>query len=135
MDDVCRAEPDISIDLPNMPERVNINGVEFIEFTTRGDEAKALAAMLSSMRFIHAGDYASKKVALWQHGDIRIIMNQETTGFASSAYAMHGTLVCDVGLMVEDAAATKERAIALEASHFNQPVGLGELAPPGNRKR
>ncbi|MDQ2088690.1 bifunctional sugar phosphate isomerase/epimerase/4-hydroxyphenylpyruvate dioxygenase family protein [Marimonas arenosa] len=133
MDDVRRAEPDISIDLPQMPERVRVDGIEFIEFTTRGDDAKALAAMLSSMGFTHAGDHVSKKVALWQQGDIRIILNQETTGFASSAYTMHGTSVCDIGLMVEDATATSERAIALGASPFNQSVGPGELEIPAIR--
>jgi len=133
MDDVRRTEPDISMVLPQMPERVRVDGVEFIEFTTRGDEAETLAAMLSAMGFTHAGDHIAKKVALWQQGNIRIILNQETTGFASSAYSMHGTSICDIGLMVEDATATSERAIALGALPFNQPVGPGEMEIPAIR--
>ena len=133
MDDVRRSEPDVLTDLPAMPERVAVNGVEFIEFTTRGADAEALGELLSSMGFVHAGDHVSKKVALWRQGDIRIVLNQETTGFASSAYAMHGTSICDVGLRVQDAVATSERAVALGASPFKQAVGPGEMEIPAIR--
>ena len=133
MDDVRRSEPDVLTDLPAMPERVAVNGVEFIEFTTRGADAEALGELLSSMGFVHAGDHVSKKVALWRQGEIRIVLNQETTGFASSAYAMHGTSICDVGLRVQDAVATSERAVALGASPFKQAVGHGEMEIPAIR--
>ena len=133
MDDVRRSEPDVLTDLPAMPERVAVNGVEFIEFTTRGADAEALGELLSSMGFVHAGDHVSKKVALWRQGEIRIVLNQETTGFASSAYAMHGTSICDVGLRVQDAVATSERAVALGASPFKQAVGPGEMEIPAIR--
>ena len=133
MDDVRRSEPDVLTDLPAMPERVAVNGVEFIEFTTRGADAEALGELLSSMGFVHAGDHVSKKVALWRQGDVRIVLNQETTGFASSAYAMHGTSICDVGLRVQDAVATSERAVALGASPFKQAVGPGEMEIPAIR--
>ncbi len=133
MDDVRRQEPDIALDLPDLPARVRAEGVAFIEFATRGDEAVQLAALLRSMGFSHVGDHIAKKVALWQQGDIRVILNEETTGFANSAYAMHGTTVCDVGLKVADANATTARARALGASPFAQAVGPGELEIPAIR--
>lgn len=133
MDDVRRTEPDISMDLPEMPPRVRVDGIAFVEFTTRGDDAEALAALLASMGFARAGEHISKKVALWQQGNIRIIVNQETTGFASSAYVTHGTSICDIGLMVEDAVATTDRAVALGAAPFDQAVGPGELDIPAIR--
>ncbi|MCP6330413.1 hypothetical protein NL460_30185, partial [Klebsiella pneumoniae] len=34
MDQVRRLEPDIRIDVPAMPDRVETRGVEFVEFTT-----------------------------------------------------------------------------------------------------
>lgn len=46
---------------------------------------------------------------------------------------MHGTTVCDVGLAVEDAAATVTLAKALGAHPFSQPVGPGELDIPAIR--
>ncbi len=133
MDDVRRAEPDIAIAVPEIPPRIRVDGVEFIEFATRGSEAEALSAMLRAMGFAHVGDHIAKKVALWQQGDIRIVLNAETTGFASSAYAMHGTTICDVGLKVASAADTVARAVALGATPFDQAVGPGELEIPAIR--
>ncbi len=133
MDDVRRAEPDIAIAVPDIPPRIRVDGVEFIEFATRGSEAEALSAMLRAMGFAHVGDHIAKKVALWQQGDIRIVLNAETTGFASSAYAMHGTTICDVGLKVASADDTVARAVALGATPFDQAVGPGELEIPAIR--
>jgi len=60
-------------------------------------------------------------------------VNRETTGYASSAYTMHGTTVCDVGLSVDDATAAVARATALGAHPFSQPLGPGELDIPAIR--
>lgn len=133
MDDVRRVEPDVRMDLPEIPARVPVEGVEFIEFATKGEEAEALTGLLRSMGFVHAGDHIAKDVALWQQGEVRVIVNREQTGFAHSAYATHGTTICDVGLRVADAAATTERAVALGAQTFAQPVGPGELEIPAIR--
>lgn len=133
MDDVRRSEPDIRIDVPAIPGRIRADGVAFIEFATRGDDAEDLAGLLKSMGFAHVGNHISKKVALWQQGDIRIILNEESTGFAHSAYITHGTTICDVGLKVENAKETSERAAALGAVTFDQAVGPGELKIPAIR--
>lgn len=133
MDDVRRTEPDIRIDLPDLPGRIRVDGVAFIEFATRDEDAETLSRLLETMGFAHVGDHISKNVALWQQGDIRIILNRETTGFAHSAYVTHGTTICDVGLKVEDARATSARAAALGAATFDQAVGPGELEIPAIR--
>lgn len=133
MDDVKRAEPDVSLSTPSIPARVSVDGIEFVEFTTRGEDADQLARLLLSMGFSHVGNHVSKRVALWKQGDIRIILNTEESGFASSAYNMHGTSVCDVGLKVSSAAETTERAKALGANLFSQPVGPGEMEIPAIR--
>ncbi len=133
MDDVRQSEPGIKIKVPEIPDRIRVDGVEFIEFATRGEDAAALSKLLRTMGFAHVGNHISKKVALWQQGDIRIILNQETTGFAHSAYITHGTAICDVGLKVENAAATSARAAALGAVSFDQEVGPGELEIPAIR--
>ena len=133
MDDVRKAEPDIEVQVPEIPDRIRVKGVEFIEFATRGDDAQALSKILQTMGFAHVGDHISKKVALWQQGDIRLILNTETTGFANSAYITHGTTICDVGLTVENAEATSARATALGAVTHHQAVGPGELEIPAIR--
>ena len=46
MDQVARAEPDIAIDVPALPERVAVSGVEFVEFAANETEAEELALLL-----------------------------------------------------------------------------------------
>lgn len=133
LDDVRRAEPEISMTLHEMPPRMRVDGVEFIEFASQGAEAEALEGMLTRMGFAHVGNHKSKRVALWRQGAINLVINTETTGFAHSSYVTHGTGICDIGLKVEDAAATVARASALGASPFAQAVGPGELTIPAIR--
>jgi 4-hydroxyphenylpyruvate dioxygenase len=133
MDDVRSAEPAAPLDLPAMPPRAMVEGVAFVEFATRGDEANALESLLQTLGFARIGKHIAKELSLWRQGDIRIVVNRETTGYASSAYTMHGTTVCDVGLAVDDAAATVERAIGLGVQPFSQPIGPGELDIPAIR--
>ena len=133
MDDVRRAEPAIHIDLPRIPERQSVTGVSFIEFATRGDEALALESILASLGFRASGTHISKALTLWTQGEIRIVINRETTGFASSAYTTHGTTLCDIGLSVQDVEAAVARATHLGATAFVQPTGPAELDIPAIR--
>src|SRR5690606_13895639 len=64
---------------------------------------------------------------------INIVVNTEREGLAHSAYLTHGTSAYAMGLMVEDAAATVERARALGAQLFNQRLGPNQLAIPAIR--
>ncbi|MET4128782.1 TIM barrel protein [Roseovarius sp. MBR-6] len=133
MDDVRRTEPSATPDLPQMPARARTAGVSFVEFATRGDEATALETLLQTLGFTPAGRHIAKDLSLWTQGEIRVVVNRESTGYASSAYAMHGTTVCDVGVAVQDASATVARATALGAQPFSQPIGPGELDIPAIR--
>ena len=77
-----------------------------------------------------AGRHVSKSLALWQQGEIRILVNRETRGAAATAYNVHGTCICDIGLDVPDAQAVVARADALGVQPFAQALGEGELAIP-----
>ncbi len=133
MDDVRRVEPSINIDLPDMPARLPVTGVSFIEFASRGNEATALEAVLASLGFRRSGTHIAKALSLWTQGDIRIVVNRETTGYAGNAYITQGTTVCDIGLSVGNAAAAVSRATSLGAVPFKQPTGPGELDIPAIR--
>jgi len=133
MDDVRTLEPNVSINLPRIPKRRAVNGVSFVEFASRGADAEALEAMLTTLGFTQAGTHISKALTLWAQGDIRIVINRETTGYASSAYTMHGTTVCDIGLRVDDATAAVSRATHLGAAPFLQANPPGELDIPAIR--
>lgn len=133
MDGVRRSEPAIAVALPDMPPRIAVEGVAFVEFAANEAEAEKLGQMLSTMGFVHTHRHIGKDVDLWRNGDVRIVINTEREGFAHAAYIVHGPCVCDIGLEVEDAAATVERARALGADLFEQPVGPGELKIPAIR--
>jgi 4-hydroxyphenylpyruvate dioxygenase len=133
MDDVRRAEPDLALDLPEMPPRIGVNGVSFVEFATRGGEARALETLLATMGFERSGSHRNKAVMVWQQGDVRIVVNEETDGHAASAFNTRGTTVCDIGLSVENASAVTARAGALGTEPFSQPIGPGELNIPAIR--
>ncbi|WP_085836892.1 bifunctional sugar phosphate isomerase/epimerase/4-hydroxyphenylpyruvate dioxygenase family protein [Aquimixticola soesokkakensis] len=132
-DQVQRAEPTTVLGQPALPAPTKIDGVEFIEFASHGAEADKLATTLTQLGFSHAGQHKSKRVALWRQGAINIVINTEEAGFAHASYATHGTGVCDIGLRVDNAAATVTRAQALGAVPFAQEVGPGELVIPAIR--
>lgn len=130
LDEVARSDPSISFDIPDLPERVYASGFEFIEFACDEDSRRVLTDTLSSLCFRMERRHVSKSVELWRQGAVNIVVNSETEGFASEAFKSHGPSVCDMGLRVKDAKSTVDRAIALGAPEFSQPVGTGELDIP-----
>jgi 4-hydroxyphenylpyruvate dioxygenase len=133
MDEVRRTEPGATIDLPLMPAPISVDGLSFIEFATRGAEKAEIEALLAALGFVRTATHIAKSVALWQQGDIRIILNSEKHGHSNSSYLVHGSSVCDIGLAVSNAAGTVQRAVALGNTPFDQPVGPSELQIPAIR--
>lgn len=130
MDRVRRLEPQGAAGSAEIPPPAKAQGVAFLEFATNAAGEPALVATLQAMGFARAGDHRSKSVTVWQQGGIRLVVNTEATGFARASYIAHGTGVCEIGLLVDDAADTVARARALDAEIFVQPVGPGEFDIP-----
>lgn len=133
MDQVSRLEADIAIEVPSMPDRIEVSGVAFIEFAADEAEARELSDLLLAMGFQRVGRHRSKAVFVYRQGDINIVINTETDGLAHSSYVTHGTSAYALGLKVADATATVARARALGAQTFEQPVAEGELQIPAIR--
>lgn len=133
MDQVRRADPGGRDDLPDLPPRARAEGVAFVEFAADRAEAGTLEGIFAALGFSPAGQHVAKQVSLWRQGGINLLINAEDEGFAHSAFVMHGTSVCDIGLMVDDAAAAIERARALGANVFSQRRGKDELDIPAVR--
>ncbi len=133
MDQVNRLEGETAIGTPKMPDRIKASGIEFVEFAADEKDAEELGQILTGLGFSEAGRHVSKDVVVWRQGDINIVLNTDREGFANSAHVVHGTSVCDIGLRVDDASATLERAQLLGAQVFSQPVGPGELDIPAIR--
>ncbi len=119
--------------LPVLPPRSRAEGVSFIEFAADDQDAPHLESLLAGLGFRRAGQHRSKAVTRWHQGDINLVVNREKEGFAHSFNLVHGSAVCALGLGVDNAAATFERATLLLDAPFRQAVGAGELDIPAVR--
>ena len=133
MDQVREAEPEVARNVPALPPRVSVRGVSFVEFTADETEAETLRVLLGQLGFARTGRHRTKSVERFSQGEIKIVVNTEREGLAHAAYVTHGTSAYAMGLLVEDAAATLDRAKALGAQPFAQRVGPGELSIPAVR--
>ncbi len=131
--DQLRARTGAEPTIPVLPVRSRCLGTEFIEFAIEERETPAFEKLLRSLGFARAGVHKSKAVTRWSQGAINMVVNAEKEGFAHSFNITHGTGVCAIGLRVEDAAATLNRAERLLARPFRQAVGPGELEIPAVR--
>ncbi|ASY60514.1 sugar phosphate isomerase/epimerase and 4-hydroxyphenylpyruvate domain-containing protein [Sinorhizobium sp. CCBAU 05631] len=122
-----------SLTVAPMPERAPVQRVGFVEFTAAPEDAAELTAILRTLGFRKAAGHRSKKVDLYQQGDIRVLVNTDESGFASSSYAVHGSSAYAVALVVDDATQAMKRALALDAEPFSQPVAAGEVELPAIR--
>jgi 4-hydroxyphenylpyruvate dioxygenase len=129
-DQVKRAEPETALTVPDMPDRVAVKGVAFVEFTADTSESPELVEMLHTLGFRRVGRHRSKKVDLYQQGAIRLVVNSEEKGFASAAFHLHGTSAYAFGLEVENARDAVDRAAALGSERFTQAVPAGEASIP-----
>jgi 3-dehydroshikimate dehydratase len=116
-----------------LPPRSKVLGTEFIEFAVDEESAPKLEHMLAALGFGRAGRHKSKTVTRWRQGDINLVVNTEKEGFAHSFNITHGSAVCALGLKVDNAAATFQRAKLLLDQPFRQPVAPGELDIPAVR--
>ncbi len=118
---------------PQLPPRSQCLGVEFLEFAVDEHAAAGLHKLFQGLGFRQAGEHKSKAVSHWSQGDINLVLNSDTEGFAHSHQLTHGPSVCAVCLKVANANDTLERAAKLRDTPFRQPVGPGELEIPAVR--
>ncbi|OED00800.1 sugar phosphate isomerase/epimerase and 4-hydroxyphenylpyruvate domain-containing protein [Rhizobium sp. YK2] len=132
-DRVRRMQGGDGLTVPPMPDRAEVKGFGFVEFSADENESAELVAILKTMGFRRIGVHKSKSVTLYGQGDIRLIVNTEEKGFASASYVVHGTSAYAFALMVDNAADAFARAVALGAESFEQPVAEGEVRIPAIR--
>jgi 4-hydroxyphenylpyruvate dioxygenase len=119
--------------LPELPQRGKVLGVEFLEFAMDETAAASFEALLAQLGFAKAGVHKTKAVTRWRQGGINIVVNCDKEGFAHSYNITHGSAVCAIGLRMDDADATIQRAVKLLDQPFTQAVGPGELEMPAVR--
>jgi len=130
LDEVAQTDPSLPQPLSDLPGRVHVTGIEFIEFAVGSSQKTDLTKVLSALCFRKERVHRTKSVELWRQGAVNIVINSETKGFAAEMRAEHGPGVCDMGLRVRDADQTVDRAMRLGAPAFSQSVGSEELEIP-----
>jgi 4-hydroxyphenylpyruvate dioxygenase len=108
-------------------------GVGFIEFAVNEAKASDLSTLFGQLGFRKTGSHRSKDVERWSQGNIELVINCESDGFAHAHYITHGPGVCAIAIDVDDTRKTMKRAEALKALTFYQPVEPGELEIPAIR--
>ena len=115
---------------PALHTRSDVSDVVFVEFAVDQTHAAGLAALFRDLGFKLTGRHRSKAVERWSQGAINLLVNSSQDGFARSHYVTHGSGVCAIGLEIDDVATMMNRADAVQATTFRQPVGPGEMTIP-----
>jgi 4-hydroxyphenylpyruvate dioxygenase len=108
-------------------------GIEFVEFAVDDRFDAELGRFFAGLGFRAVARHKTKTVTRWAQGAVNLVLNREKEGFAHAHYVTHGPSVCAIGLKVENAAATLNRAEQLGDAPFRQKVGPGELEIPAVR--
>jgi 4-hydroxyphenylpyruvate dioxygenase len=118
---------------PALRTRSAVTEVVFIEFAIDPSHAAALAKLFGELGFRLTGRHRSKAVERWSQGSVNLLINSSSDSFAKSHYVTHGSGVCAIGLEIADVPTMMNRAEAIQAAAFRQPVGPGELTIPAIR--
>jgi 4-hydroxyphenylpyruvate dioxygenase len=101
-----------------LPPSPRLNGFAFVEIGVDADSAPETEDLLRTLGFAHVGPHRSKPVQLWQHGDIRIVLNHGAGDEDPEVVA--------VAVESADPHASAERAEALLAPVLERRRGPGE---------
>ncbi len=103
------------------------DGFEFVEYChTQPEKLKDLFRQLG---FTQTGHHKSKKVTLWQQGQINFLINEEPAALAF-AEARGGGGANAMGFRVKDAQRAYDVALAKGAKPYARTAGAGELDLP-----
>ncbi|SEE69424.1 4-hydroxyphenylpyruvate dioxygenase [Rhizobiales bacterium GAS191] len=121
------------VELFDPPPPPIFRGTSFIEFAADSDSQTLLDGMLVKLGFGRAGKHRSKDVALYQQGNINLVVNAEKDSFAHSYFLMHGPSICAIGLSADDEIQALSRAEAFGAKRYDGRVGPNEMHIPAIR--
>lgn len=127
LDQASFAEPSLKETRALLPPRVAAKGFEFIELAVDAQSRGEVEALLSAMSFRLERQHRSAPVELWRQGAINIVLNEEIDAEGARPF------VCDMGLRVDDAQLSAQRAGMLGAHHHAPSRLPGRLPIPAMR--
>lgn len=93
------------------------NGMEFVEFAHENPDE--LRTLFASMGFEKTADHNSKKIELWQQGDVTYVLNNEPGSMGMRFVAEHGPCAPSMAWRVVDADHTYKRALEKGAEAYD----------------
>ena len=122
MDDVKKQEPEIPINVIDLPKRGTIDSVSFIEFISRNEEARSIEKQLVSLGFKKTAVHSEKLMTCWEQEQIRIILNEEKTQRSNRLWDAIGSSVRDIGFIIPDTKKAFKRAKELGAKSLQEDL-------------
>ena len=106
----------------NSAERASYHGPnpksrgDFVEFAS--SDPQALRDVFTKMGYAHVANHKTKKIELWQQGDITYVLNHDPESFAARFVEEHGPCAPSMGWRVVDAQKALEHAVAKGAEEY-----------------
>lgn len=114
--------------VPEMPNRLGIQGIEFIEYAT--NRPQALGQVLESMGFRPIARHRSREVTLYRQGDMNLVVNANPDDARVSATVDGKAEISAVAFRVQDALKAHTRCIDLGAWSVASQAQAMELHIP-----
>jgi len=117
--------------VPEMANRLGIDGIEFIEYAT--SRPQALGQVLESMGFRPVARHRSREIILYRQGGMNLVVNAHPDDARVSATVGGHPVISAVAFRVQDALKAHTRCMALGAWDVPSHVQAMELHIPGIR--
>ena len=115
--------------LPEAPNPLGLDGIEFIEYAT--DRPQALGQVLEQMGFRPVARHRSREVILYRQGTMNLLVNAHPDDARVSATEDGNPVIAAVGFRVRDARKAHERCVELGAWDAPSHAKAMELHIPG----
>ena len=89
---------------------VGTDGFEFVEFSHPDPEA--LRRLFTQMGYAHVASHKTRRIELWQQGDITYVLNADPDSFAAGFVQDHGPCAPSMGWRVADAKVAFDHAVS-----------------------
>ena len=107
-----RPQSDINADNP-----AGTDGFEFVEFAH--PDPNELRGLFAKMGYVRVARHKTRRIELWQQGDITYVLNAEPGSFGARFADEHGPCAPAMGWRVVDAQIAYDRAVSLGATPYN----------------
>ena len=115
--------------VPEPPNPIGMDGIEFIEFTT--SRPQALGGVLERMGFRPVARHRSREVELYRQGSMNIIINSQATDIPRTVEPVERPIISALAIRVRDADAAYRKALDLGAWEIPIRARALELNIPG----